>query len=246
MAGRTIETSPQFYARIGGALYLIIIILGIFEEAFVRDGLIVSGNAAATAANIKSMESLWRLSIAAEFFLLICAITLLAILFVLLRPISRHLALLAVFFNLVSIAVEAAITLNLVAALFPLGDAAYLKAFAPEQLYAMAMLAIRSQSYGFGVALIFFGCFCLIAGHLIFRSGYLPKTIGILMQIAGLSYLTNSFALVLAPALANRLFPAILIPAFVGEASPCLWLIVKGVNVSKWQEQVSAGRFSGA
>src|SRR5437763_14339471 len=108
MTDRTIETSPQFYARIGGALYLIIIILGIFEEAFVRDGLIVSGNAAATAANIQSMESLWRLSIASEFFLLIYTITLLALLFVLLRPVSRHLALLGVFFTLVSIALEAA------------------------------------------------------------------------------------------------------------------------------------------
>jgi len=81
---------------------------------------------------------------------------------------------------------------------------------------------------------------------LIFRSGYLQKAIGILMQIAGLSYLTNSFALVLAPALTNRLFPAILLPAFVGEASLCLWLLVKGVNVPRWQEQVSVGRFSGA
>jgi len=240
MTDRTIETSPQLYARIGGALYLIIIVLGIFEEAFVRDRLIVSGNAAATAANLRSMESLWRLGIASEFFLLICALALLLILFGLLRPVSRDLALLAVFFNLVSLAVEAAITLNLVVALFPLGDAAYLKAFAPEQLYAMAMLAIRSHSYGFGVALIFFGCFCLIIGHLIFRSGYLPKAIGVLMQIAGLSYLTDSFTLLLAPNFASRIFPAILIPAFVGETSFCLWLLIKGVNVQRWKEQAGA------
>ena len=242
MTDRTIETSPQLYARIGGALYLIIIVLGIFEEAFVRDRVIVSGNAAATAANLRSMESLWRSGIASEFFLLICALVLLLILFVLLRPVSKNLALLAVFFNLVSLAVEAATTLNLVAALFPLGDAAYLKAFAPEQLYAMAMLAIRSHSYGFGVALIFFGCFCLIIGHLIFRSGYLPKAIGVLMQIAGLSYLTDSFTLLLAPNFASRIFPAILIPAFVGETSFCLWLLIKGVNVQRWKEQaVAAG-----
>jgi len=90
------------------------------------------------------------------------------------------------------------------------------------------------------VSLIFFGCFCLLVGYLIFRSGYLPKTIGILMQIAGVCYLTNSFALVLSPALANRLFPAILVPAFIGEASLCLWLLVKGVNVQRWKEQASA------
>jgi len=237
MTDRNVKTSPQLYARIGGVLYLIIIVLGIFGEAFVRDRLIVSGDAAATAANLRSMESLWRLGIATELFLLICAIALALIFFVLLRPVSRDLALLAVFFNLISVAVEAVAALDLVAALFPLGNAGYLKAFPPEQLYAMASLAIKSHSYGFGVALIFFGCVCLVLGYLIFRSGYLPKALGVLMQIAGLSYLTNSFALLLAPNFANRIFPAILVPAFVGEASLCLWLIVKGVNVEKWNRR---------
>jgi hypothetical protein len=234
MEEHRVEASPQVLSRIGGLLYLIIIVVGIFGEAFVRDRLIVSGDATATAANIRSMEALWRFHIAAELFLLVCAVALLLILFVLLRPVSRDLALLAAFFNLVSIGIEAAVAMYLLAALFPLGNAEYLKAFAPEQLYAMASLSLKSHSYGFGVSLIFFGCFCLVIGYLIFRSGYLPKAVGVLMQIAGLSYLTNSFALILAPAVANRLFPAILLPAFVGEASLCLWLLVKGVNVEKW------------
>ncbi len=239
MTSRAIETSPQLYARIGGVLYLIIMVVGLFGEAFVRDRLTVSGDATATAANIRSMESLWRFHIAAELFLLICAVALLLILFALLRPVNRALVLLAAFFNLVSIGLEAAITMYLLEALFPLGNAGYLKAFAPEQLYAMASLSLKSHSYGFGVSLIFFGCFCLVIGYLIFRSGYLPKTIGVLMQIAGVCYLTNSFALILAPAFANRIFPAILVPAFVGEASLCLWLLVKGVNVQRWKEQAS-------
>ena len=246
MTDRTVETSPQLYARVGGVLYLIIIVLGIFGEAFVRDRIFVSGDAAATAANLRSMESLWRLGIATELFLLICAIALTLIFYVLLRPISKELALLAVFFNLVSLAVEAVAALDLVAALFPLGNAGYLKAFPPEQLYAMASLAIKSHSYGFGVALIFFGCTCLILGYLIFKSGFLPKALGVLMQIAGLSYLTDSFALILAPTFANRIFPAVLVPAFVGEASLCLWLLVKGVNVEKWEEKANAWRVSGA
>ena len=245
MTTSTIEQSPQLYARIGGALYLTIIVIGLFGEAFVRDRLIVSGNAAATAANVMSHESLWRFHIAAEIFLLICAVALLLILFVLLRPVSRDLALLAVFFNLVSIGIEAATTMYLLEALFPLGNAGYLKAFTPEQLYAMASLSLKSHGYGFGVSLLFFGCFCVIVGYLIFRSGYLPKTIGVLMQIAGVCYLTNSVALILSPAVANRLFPAILVPAFVGELSLCLWLLVKGVNVEK-REKTWAGRVSGA
>jgi len=233
-----VEASPRVLARIGGVLYLIIIVLGIFNEAFVRNRIVVSGDAAATAANIRSLESLWRFGIAAEFVLLICGITLTLIFFILLRPVSRDLALLAVFFNLVSLAVEASVQLYLLGALFPLGKAEYLKAFQPEQLYAMASLSVKSHGYGFGVALIFFGCVCLILGYLIFRSGYLPKTVGVLMQIAGLSYLTDSFALILAPSFANRIFPAILIPAFLGEASLCLWLLVKGVNLEKWNARV--------
>ncbi len=84
------------------------------------------------------------------------------------------------------------------------------------------------------------GCECLILGYLIFRSGYLPKVLGVLMQVAGLCYLTNSFAMILAPSLANQLVPAILVPAFVGEAALCLWLLVKGVNVATWNAQGGA------
>ena len=239
MSDRTVKTWPQVYARIGGALYLIIIVIGLFGEAFVRDKLIVSGDATATAKNIMASESLWRFHIAAEVFLLICAIVLLMILFVLLRPVSRELTLLAAFFNLVSIGLEAATTMYLIVALFPMGSSAYLKVFAPEQLYAMASLSLKSHGYGFGVSLIFFGCFCVVIGRVIFRSGFLPKALGVLMQIAGLCYLTDSFALILAPAFANRLFPTILLPAFVGEASLCLWLLVKGVNAEKWEEKAS-------
>jgi hypothetical protein len=96
MDERRLEASPRALSRIGGLLYLIIIVLGGFDEAFVRNRIIVSGDAAATAANIRSMESLWRFGIAAEFLLLICAVCLTLIFFVLLRPVSRDLALLAV------------------------------------------------------------------------------------------------------------------------------------------------------
>src|SRR5262249_24928718 len=140
MTNRPDKAWPQVYARIGGGLYLIIIVIGLFGEAFVRDKLIVSNDATATARNITASESLWRFHIAAELCLLICAIVLLMILFVLLRPVSRELALLAVLFNLVSIGLEAATTMYLLVALFPLGNAVYLKAFAPEQLYAMASM----------------------------------------------------------------------------------------------------------
>jgi hypothetical protein len=240
MEDHEVQTSPQIYARIGGVLYLIIIVIGLLGETLVRNRLIVSGDAMATVERIRASEFLWRVGIAGELVLLVCAVALTLIFYVLLRPVSRNLALLAAFFNLVSIALEAAASLHLLATLFPLANANYLRALDPKQVDAWAYLSIKSHEYGFGVSLIFFGCVCLVLGYLIFRSGFLPKFLGILMQIAGLSYLVNSFALILSPSLAGWLFPAILLPAFVGEASLCIWLLAKGVNVSKWNARVSA------
>jgi len=246
MEKRRVEFSPRALARLGGLLYLIIIVIGLVGEIFIRGRIVVPGDATATADNLRLHESLWRFGIAAELLLLICAIALLAIFFVLLRPVSRDLTLLATFFNLVSITIEATSALWLLAALFPLGEARYLGAFTLEQLHTMPRLAIRMHAHGFGVSLIFFGCFCLVVGYLIFRSGFLPKTLCVLMQIAGLSYLTNSFALLLAPAFATKLLPWILLPAFIAESSLCLWLLVKGVDVPRWQEAAGAWRASEA
>src|SRR5438270_11882808 len=114
--------------------------------------------------------------------------------------------------------------MRLLEALFPLGNSGYLKAFTPDQLYAMASLTLKSHAYGFGVSLLFFGCFCVIVGYLIFRSGYFPRTVGVLMQIAGVCYVTISFALILSPALVNRFFPCILFPSFFADLSFYLWL----------------------
>jgi uncharacterized protein DUF4386 len=227
-------------ARIGGILYLLIILAGMFSVIFVRDKLIVSGDAAATAHNIIASELLWRMGIAADLLMHICDIPLMLIIFLLLRPVNKNLALLVMLFNIVQTTVLVANKLNLIAALSPLGSADYLKAFDPNQLYTQAYLSIKLHDIGFGVGLIFFGFVCLIEGYLIFRSGYLPKLIGIMMQIAGVCYLVNSFALILVPAFAKILFPCIMIPCFIAEASFCLWLIVKGVNVPEWEKQENA------
>jgi hypothetical protein len=238
---RSVETSPQLFARIGGALYLILIVLGIYLQV-VMSRVIVAGDATATANNLRSMEVSWRLGIAAELLALACVTALAMIYFVLLRPVNRELNLLATFLRLVGIAIEAMATLSLASALFPLDTAAYLRAFSPQQLQALAYLAIKSHGHGYAVALLFFGFTFLVHGRLIFRSGYLPRVLGILIQVAGLAYLTNSFALFVAPALQSRLFPAILLPAFIGETSLCLWLLVKGVNLEQWHALTPAPR----
>src|SRR5213078_909834 len=180
---------------------------------------------------------LWPLSrvqIAGELILLVCAVALTLILYVLLRPVNKNLALLAVFFNIVEFPIEASSKLCLFAALFLSGNADYLKAFEPHQLHALVKMSLKMHD--FGIDLVFFGFACLIYGYLLFRSGYFPRTLGVLMAIAGLSYLTNSFTLILAPAYAGTIF-LILVLALIGELSLCLWLMVKGVNVPKWIEK---------
>jgi Domain of unknown function (DUF4386) len=238
MANQTVENFPQRYARIGGVLYLAIIVLGAFAEGFVANKLIVSGDAAATAHNILASPGLWRLSVAGDLIVVLCAVPLLWIEYLLLKPVSKQLVLLAVLFNLVSLAVEAISKLFLLVVMPTLGTADYLKGFEPQQLQVLANLALRSHDIAFNIALIFFGFTCLVNGYLIFRSGYLPKFVGILMQIAGLSYLTACFAALFAPAFADLITPAILLPPLIGESSFCLWLLVKGVNIAKWKERV--------
>ena len=160
----------------------------------------------------------------------------------LLKPVSKGVALLATFFHLIQTAVLAANKLTLLVPLYLLDDTPYLQAFSAAQLQALSQLAIKAHAYGFGVGLLFFGVACLLRGHLIVGSGYLPKVLGRLLQLAGLSYLTNSFALLLAPAVASALFPFVLLPAFVGELSLAVWLIAKGVNEKQWQQHVAPAR----
>ena len=229
----------QRIARVGGVLYLIIIVIGALGEAVVRGTIVVAGNATATAANLRSMEWLWRLGVAGELVLLTCATGLAVILYVLLRPVSRDLALLAVFLNLVCIAIEGVAAGALAATLLPMTNAAYINAFSPEQLNAMALLWVRTHSLGFGIALIFFGVECVVLGYLIARSGYMPKPIGGLMQVAGVCYVINSFALLLSPPLSSRLFPAILIPSLIAELSFALWLLVKGARAEQWNQALA-------
>jgi Domain of unknown function (DUF4386) len=139
--------------------------------------------------------------------------------------------------NMVQTAVLVVNKLNLLVPLFLLEDAGYLKIFSAEQLHTLSSLAISAHAYGFALGLLFFGFACVATGQLIYRSGFLPKILGILMWFAGLSYLPNSFALLLAPSFAAAIFPAVLVPAFVSELSVALWLLVKGVDMAQWPKR---------
>ena len=233
---KNFESSPQLYARIAGILYLVIILMGIGAEALVRNKLFVSGDANATANNIMNADFLWKMGITADLIMHICDLPVMIILYYLLKPVSKKLALLNLSFNLIQTAVFVLNKLNLLAALFFLGDAEYLKSFTPDQLHTLSYLSIKLHDFGFGIGLIFFGFVCLLEGYLIFRSVYFPKTIGVLMTVAGICYLTNSFVLILAPQFSSI---TLLMPCLLAELSFSLWLIFKGVNLSIWKLKVT-------
>jgi len=216
---------PAWQLRLAGLLYLVLIVLGGVDEMAIRGALVVSGDAAATARNIMASEGLWRAGIAGDLLMHVLDLPVIVVLYLLLRPVHAGMALFATLINLVQTAVLAANKLNLLLPLFLLGEGAYLKAFPPEQLQALAYLAIKLHGYGFGIGLIFFGVACVARGWLIVQSRYVPKLLGILMGLAGASYLVNSFALLLAPAVADKLFPFIMLPPLVGETAFALWLL---------------------
>jgi hypothetical protein len=227
--------SPQRYARIGGVLYLLIIAAGLFAE-FLRERFLVPGNAAATASNITNEAFLFRVGLVADLSTFVCAVALTVILYALLKPFNRHVALLMLAFNMVQDAIGSLNVLNTYRPLQLLGGAAYLKVFSREQLEAMAQLSLHTHSIGFNIAMVFFGCSCLALGYLTARSGLFPKALGVLLAIAGVCYLTLSGAQLLFPPLAAMLFPSIYVPALVGELSFAVWLTVKGVNLARWDE----------
>lgn len=240
MIGRSVTLSPQRYARVCGVLYLYIIMAGIFAELFVRAALVVPTDAKATASNILAHESLFRIGFSGEMLHLAFDVAVAVLLYALLRQVDRYIALLAAFMRLACDLILAVASLSHFAALRLLENGDYLHTFAPEQLQTLALFALKLHGDGYAISLVFFAFACLSLGYLIYRSGYLPRIIGVLMAIAGLCYLVNSFAHFLDPVFAASLFPPIFVPIFLAEVSLTLWLIVKGVNVEKWKERASA------
>lgn len=230
--------APRSLARIGGVLYLINIVLGAYEELGIREK-VLSRDLATTAANLHAMEPLWRLGIGSELFVLVTGIPLLVILYVLLRPVNKPLVVLATLFCAIGATIQASAVMYLLEALFPLGSDAYLKAFTPDQLNAMVSLALKEHTYAFAVALIFFAGYQITLGLVIFKSGYMPKVVGVLLQLGGAGYLVNNFAVILYPPITSWLFPVSAVPALLGELSLCLYMLFKGVDLAKYEERLA-------
>lgn len=217
-------------ARIAGLAYLIVIAAGIFAEFVVRSRLIVPGDAATTAGNIMASQTLFRLGFASDFIMLASDVVVALTLYVLLRPVHRHLSLLAAFFRLVMASILGINMLNIFAVLVFLSGEAYLTVFGPDQLQALAMVVLDAHAMGYSIGLIFFGLGLLVQGYLFFESKYVPRILGVLLALAALVYLAGSFAHILAPGVVETYSPAYVVP-FVAELAMALWLLIKGVNI---------------
>jgi hypothetical protein len=227
----------QTYARVAGVLFLLSFVAGGFGEVYVPSRLIVPSDAAATAMHIRASGSLFRLGFAAYLVEGLCDVALTLILYVLLRPVSKDLALLAAFFGLVGTALFGVAELFYFAALLLVGGANYLKTFSPDQLNSLALLSLKAYGFAGGIFLAFYGVASIVRGYLIFRSGYLPRVLGALLALGGLGFVAKNFALVLAPAYASNL---LLLPLFPAGVSLTIWLLVRGVDVPKWEEKAAA------
>ncbi len=219
----------QTYARLAGGLLLITMVAGFFGELYVPGQIMVSGDAAATARNLAGSNFLFRAGFAVYLVEAVCDVALSLIFYVLLKPVSRDLALLAAFFGLVSTSLFGVAELFYFAAsLFIDGS---VKAFSHDQLDAFALLSLKLYDVGGGIFMVFYGIASILRGFLIYRSGYLPRALGVLLALAGMGFVIRNFALVLAPAWASDLFLA---PMSLAVLSMAVWFLAKGVDSAKW------------
>ncbi len=238
MTDRIAEASPRFKARMAGVFYLLTILFGGFGE-FISRRFVVYGDAAATAKNILSHESLFRIGFASYLIETACSIVVTALFYHLLKPVSRSLALLAAFFSLVGWTIKTLSRLFFVAPLLVLGGTQYLSVFKAEQLQALALLFLKVNDQGAGVALVFLGFHALLDGYLMVRSTFLPRILGALGIVGGFGWLSFLYR-----PLAIQLFPYILAIGLLGAGALILWLLVMGVNEQRWKEQASAAAAS--
>ena len=235
ITGLMTEMSPRLKARITGLFYLLTIVTGIFAQMFVSGRLVVDGDAAATATNILAHRDLFQLGFGVYLIEMACQVAITALFYDLLKPAGRSVSLIAAFLGLAGCVIKTFSRVFFIAPLFILGGAHYLSAFSAEQLQALALLFLKVNDRGAGMALVFFGFYALLSGYLIIRSTFLPRILGVLSVLGGLGWLSFLY-----PPLGYRLFPYVAAFGLLGAAALIFWLLVFGVNEQRWKEQASA------
>jgi hypothetical protein len=221
--------STKRAARIAGLLYLVACIPAPFSLIYVPDTLIVPGNATATASKVLAHESMFRLAMVGELTSAVAFLFAVLALYRLLQGVNKPQAALMVTLYALSIPISFLNVLNDVAALIFLKGADFLSVFTRPQLDALALVFLRLHSHGFLVAAIFWGLWLFPFGLLVYRSGFLPRILGVLLMINCFAYVIPSFTALLLPQYRN-VVTRIALPFLLGEAAIVLWLLIKGAK----------------
>jgi hypothetical protein len=236
MLTRITKTSPRVLARMAALLFLLTILAGIFAQGFVSERLIVFSDAALTATNILAHKGLYQAGYAVYLIEMACQVATAALFYLLLRPVSNSVALVAAFLELSGCVIKTFARVFFIMPLFMLGGAPSLSVFSTEELQALALLLLKVNDQGAALALAFFGFSTTLNGYLTFRSGFLPRWLGVLSFVSGLGWLTFLY-----PPLGYRAFPLVALLALIGSAATIFWLLVFGVNEERWKEQAGVG-----
>ena len=227
--------AAQSRARVAGALWLAVIVTGIFAEAMVRGSLFVRNDGAATSAHILQHQGLLRLGVLSDITATACYLAVVALAYGLLKPAGRALSTVAAGFGVAGSAISGLNMLAFFAPLVILTNADHLGGFTPQQLQSLVLLQVKLYGFGTNISLIFFsGIYLILIGILVFRSRFLPALLGVLLAIAGACYLVGTICGFLDPVLSRALGVFIYLPGGVAELAIALWLIAKGVNPKIW------------
>ncbi|GJM42781.1 MAG: DUF4386 domain-containing protein [Ardenticatenaceae bacterium] len=234
------EMSPSAYARFAGMLYLIIAVAAIFAHMVIPEQFIVAGDAATTAANIAANETMFRLgTVGSELIILLSEIVLSVVLYVLLKPVSKTLSLIAAVSRLAMTTIHGLNLLNYYLVFQLLNGGSLATAFSPDQVNALVTLFLDAYSIGFTIGIAFLVPHVLILGYLIVQSGYFPKVLGFLFLAAGIGYLFDSMGQLLVSGYTTTPGLIAAVIALAEIAFP-IWLLVKGVNMDRWQTRLLA------
>ena len=215
-------------ARLAGLLYLITVVTGIFSLIYVPSHINVHGDASATVGNIMASESLFRCGIAVGSVGYTAFLLLPLVLYKLLSPVNKNMAVVMVVFAVTCVPIYFVALANQLDALSLLDGDKIQNVFTTDQLHARVMSLIDAYRNRIFISEIFWGLWLLPFGYLVFKSGFLPKVLGIVLMIGCFSYLAVFFG--------EMLFPHYIIPSFVmwpaafGEIGTCLWLLIVGVQ----------------
>jgi len=231
------ETSVTTYTRAVGIFLILTIFAGFFGEMYVPS-LIRAGDAATTAANLRQNDLLFRLGFAAYLVEAFSDVVLAWLFYVLLKPVHRDLALLGAFFGIVSTTTFAVAEMFYFSAPMFLRGSPSLAAFPPDQLEAFVSLFLSLYGIFGGLFMLFYGSAWILRGWLTFRSGYLPRWLGVLMIVAGTGFVLKNVTQVLDPAYS---WNALLMPMMLNAVALTIWMLVRGVDRDKW-DRASAVR----